>query len=262
MNVLDNLIQAVNQYTSKGSGLGDILQGAPKGKSGYQQAQLAAMARVALVPVEHSTQRTLRTASRYVFKLIRVMEEPITLLGHYGGTSSESTLRPKDVAKIGMIEVQLKTVMPIDEGSKIANLNNMQKAGWISAETAARMAGVQNPEEEHARWVAEEISKLPDVMQAQALQYVQEHWPELFRILMKIQQQGAGKPPGGGGPQMGPGGPGGAGGGAQLQKPGERPNNGPGSSGEMDQVVRQGQTGGMTQKRLPAGGGTDDGGGE
>jgi hypothetical protein len=252
MNVLNELIGAVDQYTSKGTGLSDVLKGAPKGKSGYQQAQLAAMARVALVPIEHSTERTLRKASRYALKLVRTQQQSITVLGVYGDQTSEATLTPKDVAKVGMIDIKLRTVMPIDEGSKIANLTNMVKQGWISRSTAARMAGVENPEEEHARWVAEEIANLPDVMKAQALQYVSEHWPELFQILMQLQQQqqAAQKP----NTQAGPGGPGGAGGGAQLSRPGGKGENPPGGAGEQDQVVRQGQTGGMTQKRLP---GTD-----
>lgn len=247
MAVLSELIQAVGQYTSKGSGLGDILQGAPKGKSGYQQAQLAAMARVALVPIEHSTERTLRDASRYVFKLVRTQDEKITLLGQYGAAADEATLTPKDVQKIGRIEIKLRTVMPIDEGAKVANLTNMVKQGWISRETAARMVGIENPEAEHARWMAEEISNLPDVQKAMALQYVQEHWPDLYTILIGLEQQAQQKPPN---TQAGPGGPGGAGGGAQLGAPGAKKQNAPNSAGEQNQVLRQAQTGGLPRKRL------------
>jgi hypothetical protein len=252
MAVLERLIDSVGQYTEKGSGLGDILKGAPKGKSGYQQAQLAAMARVALVPIEHSTQRTLDQASRLILKLIRVLGEKITILGQYGGNNDEATIGPQDVKKFGRIEIKLKTVLPIDEGAKIANLTNMVKAGWLSRTTAARLAGVENPEDEHARWVAEEISQLPEVKQAQAMQYLAEHWPELYTILQGLQnqQQGGGQ----GGPtqpQVGPGGPGGAGGGANLSRPGQRPEAAPGSSREMNQVIRQMGTGGMPQQRLP-----------
>lgn len=252
MNVLNNLINAVDGYTQKGSGLGDILRGAPKGKSGYQQAQLAQMARVALVPVEHATERTLRTATRYIFKLVRTMDEKITILGQYGNESTEATLTPKDVSRIGLIDIKLRTVMPIDEGAKIGNLSNMQKAGWISRSTAARLAGIENPEEEHARWVAEDIANMPEVKKAQALQYVSEHWPELFRIMMALEQQAqqqAQKPPGN--TQFGPGGPGGAGGGAKPGQPGRRPENAPGSAGEAQQAINQGNTGGMQPKRLP-----------
>jgi hypothetical protein len=246
MNVLNELIGAVSQYTEKGTGLGNLLQGAPKGKSGYQQAQLAAMARVALVPMEHSTERTFKKASRFILKLIRSMQQAITVLGVYGDNNSEATVTPKDVSKVGLIDMRLKTVMPIDEGSKIANYSNMVKMGWISRTTAARLVGIENPEEEHARWIAEEISQLPDVMKAQAMQYVAEHWPDLFQIMMQLEQQAQQQA----NTQVGPGGPGGAGGGSQPGRPGQKRPNAPGSAGEQDQIIRQSQTGSAPQKRL------------
>lgn len=265
MAVLERLINAVDDYVQKGSGLGDLMRGAPKGKSGYQQAQLASMARVALTPVEHALGRTLQRASRYLIKAVRAVGEKVTVFGHYGQELSDTTLDPKDCRSIGQIEVRLRTVLPIDEGAKIANYANMNKMGWLSRATAARMAGVENPEDEHARWRAEQMSEMPGVREAEVIRWLRENDPQLLAEfqqaqMMQQQQQGGGGPPGAGGPQIGPGGPGGAGGGAQPGQPGRgRPEAPPGSAQEAGLAIRQGRQGGMVPKRLPPA--PDDGGG-
>ena len=253
MAILEKLINATDAYTQKGTGLGDILQGAPKGKSGYQQAQIAAMARVALTPVEHSTTRTLVTATRQVLKMVRLLDndEKITVVNSRHDGESVTTIGPRDVQKFGEIQVQLKTVLPIDEGAKIANITNMQKAGWISRVTAARMAGVENPEDERARAEAEAMALQPQVQQAETLIWAQEHWPDLYEIMVQMLQKGQG-PKNPNGPQAGPGGPGGAGGGAQLSQPGQPRPSTPGAM-ESGQVNAQSMTGGMPQRRLREG---------
>lgn len=260
MTVLERLINAVDAYTQKGSGLGDILKGQPKGKSGYQQAQIAAMARVALVPVEQSTQRTLQTASRFILKMIRSLEdwEKITVVNSRYDGDAVTSIGPRDVTRFGEVQVQMRTVLPVDEGAKIANISNMQKQGWLSRVSAARMAGVENPEDERARAEAETIANQPEIIQAQALIWAQEHWPELAQIIqgMMQQQQQKAKGP----PQVGPGGPGGAGGGAKLNQPGRPRPTSPGSQQEQEQMQAQQQTGGMPQRRLREG--ADQGEGE
>ncbi len=251
MAVVERLINAVDGYVDKGSGLGDILRGAPKGKSGYQQAQLASMAKVALVPIEQTTTRTLNRASRLILKMIRLLDDTFTVHGRFGAQSGMMSLSPKDVLLFGEIDTRMKTILPIDEGAKIANYQNMVKAGWLSRVTAARLAGIENPEDEHARWIAEEIAALPEIQQAQAMQYLQEHDPQLFALMQQLQQQHQG--PGGGQPntQMGPGGPGGAGGGAKPGQPGAQPSPpAAGSRQESNQVQRQAAAGGQAPKRL------------
>ncbi len=239
VSLLQQLVSFVDEEVQKGSSFGDVMKGNAKGKSGYQQAQIAAMARVALTPLEHCVERTLRTATKYVLKLVPLVGERISVLGITPGEDSESGISEKDVKGLGPIKIKLKTVLPIDESAKIANYLQMNARGMLSAVTAARMSGVENPEEEASRAAAEQLLQEPDVKRAMALQWASEHYPELLQWIEIAQQMRAGeaRPEGPGGPP-----PPGA--------PKQGPPGAPGGPKEAAQVHRQARQGGMPKKKL------------
>ncbi len=242
--LLGTLMADAQSYVEQAAGITDILRGQPKGKSGYQQAQAAAMARVALTPEEHSVIRVVEQTSRGVFKLIRVIDSPVTIVGPQSDEEAEATIRPKDVLSHGRIEVVLRTVLPMDESAKLANAERMQKNKWIPPWEAARMAGVRNPQESHAQAQAADVADEPEIKRAQALRFLQEHDPELFALVQQADQQKQQAAQ----QQQQQGG----------QTPGQpKPPAAPGSAQEQKLVQRQARQGGAAPKKLPGGGGDE-----
>lgn len=240
MALTERLINGVDQYVKDATGLREVLQGQPRGKSGHQQAQIAAQARVALTPVEQSTVRTLELATRYVFKLIRLVGEKITVMAAESTRNSETALGPNDVKEVGRIVVALKTILPIDESAKIANQERLMKMGVQDPVAAARKLGIENPEESVQAAEVYRYEQQPMIQEAKALQHIQKHDPELWQIIQEQnliekyhaqQAQGGGKP--GGGPPGQPKPSAGAAGGAREAQQARRAGQGGGSGGRL-----------------------------
>ncbi len=243
LQILQQIIGNLDEKIQDVTGLADILRGQPKGKSGYQQAQAAAMARVAFVPIEQCVARTLKLATNLVFRLVKVGGDKLTVIGPETIADSETAIGPSDVRVHGEIKVTMKTVLPLDESARLDNYHKMQDWAWMDPVEAARLAGVENPEQKSAGALAWKYAQQPWVQEAEAILFIQEHRPELWAIiqqheLIQSQQAQQANQPG-----QSPGGPGA---GAPPHPPG------PGSAQEQSLIKRQAKQGGTRPKRLPS----------
>lgn len=234
--IVSNLEGKINDVT----GLADILRGQPKGKSGYQQAQAIAQARVAFVPIEQCMTRTIRLATRGVLKLVVAGGDKITVIGPESVNNSETAIGPQDARIHGQIKVTLKTVLPLDEAARLDNYHKMQDWAWMDPIEAARLAGVENPEQKSAAALAWKYAQQPWVQEAEAILFIREHRPDLWEIiqqhdLITAQQQIAQQ---GTNPQV-----------PVSAVPTPPP--GPGSPQEQQLIQRQAKQGGTPPRRLP-----------
>ena len=249
MSIMETIIGAVDEYIQDGTGMRDVMRGQPKGKSGYQQAQVASQARVALVPVEQAVQQTLETTTRFIFRLIRYLGEKVTVMSAESGRDSVTALGPKDCEEVGIIKVRMKTLLPIEDGAKIKAYESLLKDGILSKVDFAREVGIDNPEDKVQAAQVEQFENMPPIAMAKALVYVQKNDPETWALMQQFglvqkllqQMEGGGQPSPDQGKKKG--------GKGQPGKP--KPPAAPGSAEENGQTRRQGNQGGQPPSSLP-----------
>ena len=249
MSIMETIIGAVDEYIQDGTGMRDVMRGQPKGKSGYQQAQVASQARVALVPVEQAVQQTIETTTRFIFRLIRYLGEKVTVMSAESGRDSVTALGPKDCEEVGIIKVRMKTLLPIEDGAKIKAYESLLKDGILGKVDYAREIGIDNPEDKVQAAQVEQFENMPPIAMAKALVYVQKNDPETWALMQQFglvqkllqQMEGGGQPPPDQGKKKG--------GKGQPGKP--KPPAAPGSAEENGQTRRQGNQGGQPPSSLP-----------
>lgn len=236
----------ISQYIER-SGIQSVLLGQVKARSGYLQAQLAALAKVGFVPFELSMSRMMQRANTAMLKIVEnVIGGPVHTWGYQGKEPVEATLRPDDIKGYYRSTIEFRTIRPIDEGARLANLIRMLEMG-VSRLRVLEEAGIENPEAELVRREAEEMLRHPDIAQARALRalktwgYDQEIQDLQIGQAARAQASAAAQPqtPGSMAPPANP-----------ATAPPSPPE--AGSAGEVDMSLRQMQQGPAQARRLPA----------
>lgn len=158
----------ISQYIER-SGIQSVLLGQVRARSGYLQAQLAALAKVGFVPFEQALSRMMQRANTAMLKIVEnVVQGPVHTWGYQGREPVEATLRPDDIRGYYRSTVEFRTIRPVDEGARLANIMRLLQMG-VSRLRALEEAGIENPEAELIRREAEEMLRHPDISQARAL---------------------------------------------------------------------------------------------
>lgn len=184
----------ISQYIER-SGIQSVLLGQVRARSGYLQAQLAALAKVSFVPFEQALGRMMQKANVSMLKIVEnVIKGAVSTWGYQGREPVHATLRPDDIRGYYRSTVEFRTIRPVDEGARLANIMRLLQMG-VSRLRALDEAGIENPEAELVRREAEEMMRHPDISQARALRALRE-WGYDQEILdlqigMQARQQAA-----------------------------------------------------------------------
>mgnify|MGYP001576190156 CR=1 FL=1 len=237
----------ISQYIER-SGIQSVLLGQVRARSGYLQAQLAALAKVGFVPFELALGRMMQKTNTAMLKIVEnVIQGPVHTWGYQGREPVDATLRPDDIRGYYRSTVEFRTIRPVDEGARLANIMRMLQMG-VSRLRALEEAGIENPEAELIRREAEEMLRHPDISQARALRalrtwgYDQEIQDLAIGMRARQEAQAAQQQAGAGMPMP--------------ANPATAPPSPPeaDSAGDVDLSLRQMMQGGAQPRRLPPGG--------
>lgn len=246
MQYVQTMTSLAQQFIERTSIQG-VLLGQVRARSGYQQAQLAALAKVVFVPVEKALARMMVSMNEAFLKIIEnVIQGPVHAWGFQGREPVDATIRPEDIRGYYRSTVEFRTIRPIDEGARLANIERLLKLG-VSRLRALEEAGIERPEAELVRREAEDLLQHPDVRQARALRaarnwgFDQETQDLIMASRIRLLQGQAGAGGGAAGSLPSPA--------AQASQPPSPPE--PNSAGEVDLSLRQMQQGTAQPRRLP-----------